>query len=380
MNSSLQLTPFAFPAPAAELCPTAPQITFGVELEFVLAVPKSKLPELDDELQKRLDMMLGKMLERKEEKQLERELEDLYQEGLFAYAIDTLNVQPGLIVTNSISSYKDVDYTKWNLVQDGSIVADPVDAAEPQEQHMVQVLERPDLARTGMELVSPMFLFDEREYWLRKFTQIERTLRGMAYTEESTGFHVHLGVASTPGPGLELRTVKALALLWASAESAIETLHPSHRHGAKNVWCQSLLSKIRGSDRKERLTTLAYHLTKAETVPDIRRVIGHRQAKVNVSPATPHKLLTVEFREATGTLSANEIAQWVSFCQKMLLHAIEMSNKVQWTEKELFQLFEDTKDLRNLMELIGVPERDRRDLYSRASRFEEQYDADFEKL
>lgn len=344
-----------FKAPAAEI---EPKVTFGVEMEFVLAVPKTQLPELDRGLQKRLDLKLQKKLERVDESRLDRQLETHYREGLFEYAAEQLNAQPAMRhgVYNSYTSSKDLDYSQWNLVQDSSIEANLLG---PQEPNMMRTLTSgEDLARAGMELVSPIFYFAEKKTWMPKLLQIESSLKDAAYANKSTGLHVHLGLESDPG--LELPTLKALALLWAISEQAIETIHPPHRHGENNFWCKSLLNRIEAApDRATKLVHLAFYLVKAENLAQIQSFTGGSLSKMNISKATEKKKITVEFREHAGTLAADDIQRWVNFCQKMLLHSVKMAARTSWTKDEMLQMFEDLTDLGYLMELIGLEEVDK---------------------
>lgn len=343
--------------------PTLPQITFGVELEFILSLPIAVL-----------------------QKYRKRHADD-HDGKLHDWLSTKLNAQPAL--TNQVKNHyfepiepqkNYFDYSRWNLMHEGSIYGSD---AEVSQLYKIPIsLAEIDYAHAGVELVSPVFRWNEQSVWFPQLSQIQSAVKRVAFNNRTTGLHVHLGIDGNAG--LDINTVKMILLIWAASEEAIETMHPTHRRNGRNVWCKSLFVRIitlleeqnvpeSNQTRLEKLELFARMLTHANEFYEFWRICGGSQAKVRVSGSTVEnagriiagagKKLTVEFREHTGSLNAVEIRHWVGFCRKMLLYAFEQASLNQkWTEDFIMQVYEDTATLEKLFELIGL-EREEREYY-----------------
>lgn len=148
-----------------------------------------------------------------------------------------------------------------------------------------------------IEVVSPPLKGEEGLAQLK--TVCDVLARVGAKVNRSCGLHVHCDAAS-----LRTEDIVRLYKLYGRYESTIDSMLPPTRRGSGNSFCRSIV------DAASRM----YGVT---TWRDISRLLyGSRYHKVNIESFVRHG--TVEFRQHSGTVEYEKIANWVCFVQALV--------------------------------------------------------------
>lgn len=183
----------------------------------------------------------------------------------------------------SFEGYNHHRRNHWKIVTDGSL--------------------SPPSGYVGLEVVSPP-LNDAG------FVQIDRVCgvlqRLNARVNRSCGLHVHIGARH-----LTMDAMRRLAFLYIENEDIIDALMPPSRRKNLNKYCGGLKARANISD-----------IQRARDVPMLAEAVRQgnnmerRYTKLNFASYWKHG--TVEFRQHSGTVDAEKIKRWVSFCQKLV--------------------------------------------------------------
>ena len=164
-------------------------------------------------------------------------------------------------------SYNHTTRGYWKLVPDGSV-------------------------RGGFEVVSPIL---EGERGIEEAMTVAEALSDAGATvNRSCGFHVHFDAAD-----LSVADVKAIVHRYAAYEAEIDAFMPPSRRGNTNAYCESV---TRFLNRR---------FDEARTIDELAAVQPGRYFKVNLQSYRRHG--TLEFRQHSGTVNANKVANWVRF-------------------------------------------------------------------
>lgn len=182
----------------------------------------------------------------------------------------------------------------------------------------------------GAEVVSPPLRGDAG------FDQLQKVMKALTdagcKVSKKCGFHVHVGVASE---GVQF--FKNLAVLYASAERAIDSFMAPSRRGSQNSYIQPV-----------RVVPAA--MAAAQTVDDVARACGQDPGAANVRNHKRYRKLnlqsfwaysTVEFRHHQGTVDGEKATNWVKLCLRMVL-ASRAGEKAVATVDELLTAVEAT--------------------------------------
>lgn len=164
-------------------------------------------------------------------------------------------------------SYNHSTRSHWKLVSDASV-------------------------RGGFEVVSPIL---RGEQGIEEAMTVAAALDDAGATvNRSCGFHVHFDAGD-----LSVGDIKTIVKRYAAHEAEIDAVMPSSRRGSANTFCAPVARFL--SPRFEA----------AATIQDMIRAQGDRYFKVNLQSFQRHG--TIEFRQHSGTVNANKIANWVRF-------------------------------------------------------------------
>lgn len=164
-------------------------------------------------------------------------------------------------------SYNHTTRGHWKLVPDGSV-------------------------RGGFEVVSPIL---EGERGIEEAMTVAEALSDAGATvNRSCGFHVHFDAAD-----LSAADVKAIVHRYAAYEAEIDAFMPPSRRGNTNSYCGSV---TRFLNRR---------FDEARTIDELAAAQPGRYFKVNLQSYRRHG--TLEFRQHSGTVNANKVANWVRF-------------------------------------------------------------------
>lgn len=164
-------------------------------------------------------------------------------------------------------SYNHSTRSHWKLVSDASV-------------------------RDGFEVVSPIL---RGEQGIEEAMTVAAALDDAgAAVNRSCGFHVHFDAGD-----LSVGDIKTIVKRYAAHEAEIDAVMPPSRRGSANTFCAPVARFL--SPRFEA----------AAIIQDMIRAQGDRYFKVNLQSFQRHG--TIEFRQHSGTVSANKIANWVRF-------------------------------------------------------------------
>lgn len=247
-----------------------PNLTFGVELEFVLPANYSH-SGMAEELTRRADIFCR-------------------SEG-----------------------YGHVTGPHWKIVTDGSLG---------------------NYAK-GAELVSPVL---RGEDGLRQvYRACEVLKRAGCRPSKKCGLHVHVGAGDW-----SVRTFRNLALLYASAEGAIDSFMAPSRRGPNggNGFCKSLRINARLMNTAASVDQVALAMGQSPGRGNARG--GSRYSKLNMQSFWQHG--TVEFRHHQGTVEADKATNWIKLCLRMAHAASHEGFRLAVTFDELFEFVGATED------------------------------------
>lgn len=146
--------------------------------------------------------------------------------------------------------------------------------------------------RDGFEVVSPVL---RGEAGIEEAMTVAEALSDAGATvNRSCGFHVHFDAAD-----LSAADVKTIVHRYAAHEAEIDAFMPPSRRGGENSFC---LPVARFLNRR---------FDEARTIGELAAAQPGRYFKVNLQSYRRHG--TLEFRQHSGTVNANKVANWVRF-------------------------------------------------------------------
>lgn len=146
--------------------------------------------------------------------------------------------------------------------------------------------------RDGFEVVSPIL---QGEAGIEEAMTVAEALSDAGATvNRSCGFHVHFDAAD-----LNAADVKIIVNRYAAHEAEIDAFMPPSRRGNANTYCESVTS------------FLNRRFNEARTINELAAAQPGRYFKVNLQSYRRHG--TLEFRQHSGTVNANKVANWVRF-------------------------------------------------------------------
>ncbi|KAI4195965.1 MAG: hypothetical protein LQ350_006849 [Teloschistes chrysophthalmus] len=244
-------------------------ITFGIEIEFVVAFQPAKYTNVSSEA----------------------ELECFVR----AHIIHSMQ-QVGLAVN---LLHEPTNYEKWTVGKDGSIKPQP---------------ENPHLWKgwrfMGVELKTPIRRWEERRAAFMDLEDALQVIREQVSpsVNESCGLHVHVGNGTS---GFPVSTVRQFAKMVTIFERQLATVHPHHR--INNVHCRppSYNFESRDIGRAVRILEDAPSLTQlvkrmSSNADGDKRGFGYNMRNLITQGALP----TIEFRRHQATLEIPEIDAW----------------------------------------------------------------------
>lgn len=161
--------------------------------------------------------------------------------------------------------------TYWKVVRDGSV-------------------------SNGCEVVSPILSGVEGLAQVRKVAALLAAAGATA--DRSCGLHVHVNASDLTG-----KEIINVAKRYAAHEAVIDRVMPASRRASNNGYCANMASIMQ--------TLNTYD---AQAIVDTHAMCQRfgRYYKVNLHAFVVHG--TVEFRQHSGTVNGDKIANWVMFC------------------------------------------------------------------
>ncbi|KAM0142567.1 hypothetical protein ACHAP3_001672 [Botrytis cinerea] len=291
------------PSPEAES-----RLTFGVELEFLLAT----LPEG------------GETPHPSDSRKVDAKI--LADEDSINHDIQRKLEEVGILATVKESEFENDNEVAANIATNWILKTDCTVDPGKQSSNTRKYFEY------GMEIISPPYYYDDASR--RAVETVVRTLRYnyLVRVNETTGLHVHVGNGYHGFEWPILRNFMAIAWTY---ERQILLLMPEIR--LKNVFCKPLdWSPLVGG--KIELTRLQF-LNCILALTDNEQVcvaLGTRNAGFNISNLAPpfrstFGKRTIEFRQHPGTLDSEGILHWVHICVKLVEKACHVK------DEELFE-------------------------------------------
>ena len=287
-------------------------LTFGVELEFLLSYFEEPFPQrITDGIRQ------GRIQEddiinlRSRESSAQR-----------AKLVPVLR-SAGLAVNN----YGEPDYQnfpayqKWTVEGDGSVQPDRsmLETMNPQWANGSRTLLTPDmraaLRYVDVEIVSPVLTYGNAAF-LEVGTAVKAIVsRFPVYVNESAGLHVHVGNQSF---GFPLSTLKNLAMLVSCFENQFNQIHPAQR--LTNEYCALPRWAFEHNERNPQ--KMAEIIGEIDSVSRFQwwfcadrgfRDVQNNWRAYNFGNAvmTTSKKKTIEFRQHRGSLDGQEIQRWI---------------------------------------------------------------------
>ncbi|KAL9120914.1 MAG: hypothetical protein Q9187_002532 [Circinaria calcarea] len=281
-------------------------ITFGVELEFLLSYFAEALP------QRITDGIKQGRVSEKEIRDLRRQEEDAQRAKLVLVLRSA-----GL----AVNDYRTPDYQKWTVEGDGSVKPERsmLETMNPQWANGTRTALTPEmraaLRYVDVEIVSPVLTYGTAAF-LEVGTAIKAIVsRFPVHVNETTGLHVHVGNQSF---GFPLSALKNVATLVSCFEDQFNQIHPAHR--LTNDYCalprwafepderspQKIAEIIAGIDSVARFEWRFCTERSSRGVHNNWRAynFGNAMAKTG-------KKKTIEFRQHKGSLDAQEVQRWI---------------------------------------------------------------------
>ena len=157
--------------------------------------------------------------------------------------------------------------------------------------------------RGGHEVVSPILHGAEG---LEIAKRAAKALEAAGATINTTcGLHVHFDAAN-----LSTEELRTICKRYARHEEEIDSFMPASRRGNANTYCESVRSLFLNNRAFDRATT------KIKLVESIHS----RYYKVNLQAYARHH--TIEFRQHSGSVDAEKIANWVLFLNAFIDESI----------------------------------------------------------
>jgi hypothetical protein len=150
------------------------------------------------------------------------------------------------------------------------------------------------------ELVSPPLKGDEGRETIKKVSAVLVTIG--AKVDRTCGFHVHIEAND-----FDLDAMRRVVAIAVRFERAMDSLVPASRRGNRNRFAESN-GRLLGRNRQQALQALAGY----SSIDSLARAQGSRYHKLNLESFARYG--TVEFRQHSGTISAEKMIPWVMLC------------------------------------------------------------------
>ena len=190
----------------------------------------------------------------------------------------TVVCDTGLTCTNA--GYSHAVSTGWKVVSDASVT-------------------------DGFELVSPIL---EGERGLADTRTAAKALADEGATvDRRCGLHVHVDARD-----MTLPMLKNLMKMWVKYETAFDVLVPASRRN--NTYCKSIADHFADDTAAFKAIDAATSVVQLRNAmnPEQHYTGSGRYHKLNLHAMVRHG--TVEFRQHSGTVDAQKIAEWVALC------------------------------------------------------------------
>lgn len=176
-------------------------------------------------------------------------------------------------------SYNHITRSHWKIVNDGSVCG----------QH-------------ALELVSPVLRGEAGLAEVQKVCKVLKRLGGRI--NKTAGFHSHSGMEDI---GEDITVWRNLFHNYATLEPLIDSFMPVSRRASNNSYCRSM-----------RVPDFASKIANATTLRGLERAVtrADRYFKLNVQAYWRHH--TAEFRQHSGTIEFEKIANWVLFTSRLI--------------------------------------------------------------
>lgn len=282
------------------------RLTFGLEIEYLLATIKPNLPNPFPKDPRQLD---GETINTigAANADISKRLKNV---GIPASVLDEECEECGVTDEGFL--------TDWILKHDCSVGSE-------QPIH-------PDLKEFGLEMSSPPYYYDEgsREA-IRTVIKVLRT-NYLVRVNKSTGIHVHVG---NENDGFQLPILRNLLAILFTYERQIRLILPDDRAQVDNYWSLPLIAtkfaaKYIDSSRLEVLNHLL-------SFQDNNELIRSTQSRFSGSPGFLFDNLwlpyddtgkrTIEYRIHHGSLDPEAILHWVHLCVKLTQKACLIKNQ-----------------------------------------------------
>ncbi|KAL2067453.1 hypothetical protein VTL71DRAFT_1878 [Oculimacula yallundae] len=286
-------------------------LTFGVELEFLMAYLPDDVPSPDPSEKRMLhfpytDSDIEEYYEFTKDEPLTRDTDE--RGGRLISAMRQVRIaleRAGLLLNN----VGETDFGRWSVTKDES-----VDKLEDSDYEWLQI-----------EVVSPAYYFTPEA--LVEVRLALRTLKKnfCLMMVETAGLHIHVGDGHR---SFDVKTATRLAAFVWAFEAQLHSVHPQHR---QNLYYTKPLrgDSVYAFDYRERYNrtpsgiTGALDLLVCKDFESLGAKIAHKyvvlkQSEVNftgiivAARISDYPKKTVEWRQHKGTFDGDEIANWIS--------------------------------------------------------------------
>lgn len=203
----------------------------------------------------------------------------------------------------------------------------------------------------GLELVSPIFNFAQRDIWAAHVRSIWLTLQGNfeTFPSRQTSTHVHVSPTVAPWATDHVRKIAKAAVYF---ERCVDSLLPPERYA--NLWCQSnrynhlLKGQNMGDifswlDQAQTSDHIAYYMCAFSKDSPYGKAMGkqtdfsHNVFRWNFTPLKDRKG-TIEFRQPPGSNRGEDTALWISFTIAFVQGAVQHCDKLNPQEAPTLDL------------------------------------------
>ena len=249
----------SFAVPALESRSSFDQVhlTYGVELEFMIAYSSAEITS-EAVYRKREDVLAKQTLAQgKSYEDMNRQLAIIQNEIVREKVREVLkNFQIDLADDAQKSKKGPDEYNGWTVTGDSTVTASKsildradfqfLDGSRPQDERHFEEF-RQQVEFVDMELISPAWNFIDfyvNSEEIRNVIRIIASRFKVFIPPKTAAFHVHVGNGDA---GFSLQQTQNMALLFSTFERQFSQFHPKHR--LNNVNCQLPRSLFRPADR-----------------------------------------------------------------------------------------------------------------------------------
>ena len=217
----------------------------------------------------------------------------------------------------------DGEYKTWTVVGDSSVEPDDDLKQTPCwcRGSRVQLPERQlqDLQYWDVEVVSPILRLNAKSFSDIQNVITTITSRFTVFTPESAGLHVHVGNKTS---GFSLQAVKNLAMLVCCFERQFNQLHPGNRLNNYHCRTPSYEFNRHRHHPQETVKRIEDFTTLSQLILNFQ---GGDCGAYNLYNLDYGEKRTIEFRQHAGTLEFPKIYRWVVLCCALikLVHVVE---------------------------------------------------------